>query len=211
MLRIILKGPSFIIQQHDILKGQAHQIETFGPTVCLHASNSLSKEQSTENHFHYMYPINCLVTIILQFASLVFKFGFAVLSSIQLCVNKWWALDWKSERLRNHIPVKSAVSPCPSSLRCSLSSGRSLWVVGNECGYRSNVKYTAAIIWCGVECPKTFKAHLHQWTCYPGWTQASEKLVKTLVTLKRETAACPKRKKHMNFTCENHMLKSRVK
>lgn len=48
MLKIILKGPSFIIQQHDILKGQAHQIETFGPTEYLHASNSyqnLSKEQ----------------------------------------------------------------------------------------------------------------------------------------------------------------------
>ncbi len=140
-----------------------------------------------------MYTINCIVTIILQFAPLLFKFGFAVLSSIQHRVNKWWALDWKSERLRNHIPVKKHWPRCRFTLRFFTL----LFTVirqklvrhgghGNECGYRSNVKYTAAIISRWVECPKTFKPHLHQWTCYPGWTQASEKLVKTLPTQKEQ-------------------------
>lgn len=124
---------------------------------------------------------------------LLFKFGFAVLSSIQQSVNKWWALDWKSECLWNQIPVKKRWPRCCFTLRFFTL----LFTVirqklvrcgghGNECGYRSNVKYTAAIISRWVECPKTFKPHQHQWTCYPGWPQASEKLVKTLVTQKEQ-------------------------
>lgn len=104
-------------------------------------------------------------------------------SSTQHCVNKWWALDWN--HIHNHIPlpVKKSWPRCCFTQRFFTL----LFTVirqklvrcgdhGNECGYSSNVKYTAAIMSNWAECPETPQS-LHMWTHCPGWTQTTRELV----------------------------------
>lgn len=130
-----------------------------------------------------MYTINCIVRIILHYYSSLDLQYRAAFSTVSINDER---LTGSQNAYAIHIPVKKRWPRC-----CfTLSFFTLLFTVirqklvrpgghGNECGYRSNVKYTAAIISRWVECPKTLKPHLHQWTRYPGWTQASEKLVKT--------------------------------
>lgn len=118
--------------------------------------------------------------ISLQLPTLYFMFGFA--SSTRHCVDKRWAFDWNHICNHNPLPVKKSWPRCcftqwfftllftvirQKLVRCG---GH-----GNECGYCSNVKYTAAIShW--AECPETPQPHLHQWTHCPGWTQTTREL-----------------------------------